>query len=222
MIENVFSARTIDCYGHMERSAAISQCPEGTYHVHSDYGTVEFIEPDLELNVPENMASARTSGGLSVKEIVGTSLHNYAMPLIRYKTGDYALVEQKPGNCRCKRNFPEIVSLIVVVTPGGKMVTALYVALNRTPGVLWGQFIQKDINNLTVKVDYKTAAHPGGDAALMENIRALVGKEINIEILHEKFNQAKADRGRKSKVVVSNIARFTRENTGTRRIHRDR
>jgi phenylacetate-CoA ligase len=33
------------------------------------------------------------------KEIVGTNLNNYAMPLLRYRTGDYAEISDKPCTC---------------------------------------------------------------------------------------------------------------------------
>ena len=212
LIKEVFSARTADCYGHMERTAAISQCPEGTYHIHQDYGLVELVEPEFPIGVQGHLHEGNAGNNVSIKEITGTSLHNYAMPLIRYRTGDYVCVAGKPGKCSCNRGFQEIVSLIgrdsdIVVTPDGKVVTALYVALNRTPGILWGQFVQNDAKNLTVRVVYDTAQTAGTDSLLMENTRALVGSEMDIEIVHEKFIPRHDGQMLKSKVVISKICR---------------
>lgn len=36
-VESVFSSTLLDSYGHMERTVAVSQCPQGSYHIHSDY-----------------------------------------------------------------------------------------------------------------------------------------------------------------------------------------
>ncbi|MBK6901205.1 MAG: hypothetical protein IPH09_18735 [bacterium] len=41
-------------------------------------------------------------------ELVITELNDYAMPLIRYRTGDYAMIAVKPCSCgRCTRRIRE-------------------------------------------------------------------------------------------------------------------
>ena len=45
-IEQTFQCPLLDSYGHMERTACIAQCPEGSYHILSDYGVLELVEPN--------------------------------------------------------------------------------------------------------------------------------------------------------------------------------
>lgn len=74
LLERVFGARIFRWYGHSERAilAAEGRTSE-LFYFWPTYGYVEFGEPDPE----------------GFREVIGTSFHNLAMPLIRYRTGDY-------------------------------------------------------------------------------------------------------------------------------------
>lgn len=84
-IEESFETRVVDAYGQSEFVAYALQCPHAkAYHVQMETGILELLPH---------------KGGLC--EIVGTSLWNMAMPLIRYRTGDLATKETQP--CPCGR-----------------------------------------------------------------------------------------------------------------------
>jgi phenylacetate-CoA ligase len=71
--EGHFGAPVMHWYGHSERAVLAAQRPgSSVLHFWPAYGFVEFGEPDAEGN----------------REIIATSFHNHAMPLIRYRTGD--------------------------------------------------------------------------------------------------------------------------------------
>ncbi|UII81570.1 phenylacetate--CoA ligase family protein [Flagellimonas sp. CMM7] len=72
-------------YGHTEKLVFASYC-ENTdfYHVDSFYGYTEIL----------NSSNKRSKFG----EITGTTINNYGMPLLRYKTGDYTQVAE----CGCE------------------------------------------------------------------------------------------------------------------------
>lgn len=74
ILERAFGCRVFRWYGHSERVvlAAEGRASE-LFYFWPVYGFVEFGPPD--------------AGGL--REVIGTSFHNMAMPLIRYRTGDY-------------------------------------------------------------------------------------------------------------------------------------
>jgi phenylacetate-CoA ligase len=77
-------------YGHSEKLVIGGNCPyHDSYHIDPDYGYMELVD--------ENDIIIEKSGVLG--EIVGTTFNNYGMPLIRYKTGDYA--EYLDINCEC-------------------------------------------------------------------------------------------------------------------------
>lgn len=81
-IRNAFGVEPVSHYGLAEMVANASQCPNGRFHLDEDFAAVE-LEPL----------------GDGTARILGTSLGNFATPLIRYDTGDVAAVF--PGACGC-------------------------------------------------------------------------------------------------------------------------
>lgn len=91
-IEMAFRTRVFSWYGHTERVIFGGECEESsTYHHFPDYGILEIIDDD------GNSCEKEGERG----EIVGTGLNNRCMPLIRYRTGDYAT--RLDPYCKCGR-----------------------------------------------------------------------------------------------------------------------
>lgn len=68
-------------YGHSEKLVLGGYCEHSdVYHIEPTYGYFELVN--------ENGQPITTPG--QIGEIVGTTLHNYGMPMIRYRTDDYA------------------------------------------------------------------------------------------------------------------------------------
>jgi phenylacetate-CoA ligase len=202
-IEKVFSSRVFDSYGQMERTTAISQCPLGSYHIHPDYGITEFEDPDFPVGQKYSKDSC-------VKEIVGTSLYNLSMPLIRYRTGDLINLNHSPQTCSCGRGFPTVASIAgrntdTIITSDRRAITALYTVFDRSPGIIMGQIIQEDINQLLVKIVSTSGDVDGTDRILMDKIRNFVGAAMDIKIEHVAMNEIQRDNLGKFKVVISNI-----------------
>lgn len=110
-IEKFFDARIYDFYGMSEQAAGAAQCEAGQYHVSAEYTYVEVLRPDGTPAAPGETG-----------EIVGTNFENYAMPLIRYRTGDLATVGE--GACPCGRTLPVLREIAgrtqdLIVTPKG-------------------------------------------------------------------------------------------------------
>jgi phenylacetate-CoA ligase len=188
----------------MERTVAISQCPHGNYHIHSDYSLLEFIEPQSSLILP----SLKT--GQNVYEVVGTTIHNHSMPLIRYKTGDLVVIDSSQTSCSCKRTFPLVHSIIgrdsdVVITPDKRAITALYVALDRLPGITCGQIIQESIDVLRVKIagswnDFSTIKN-----LVIETIKTFTGDSMDVIVENCQNDEMITIKGKKFKSIISNI-----------------
>lgn len=80
-LEQVFACRVFHWYGHSERVVLAGQGRQSDHlYFWPTYGFVEFGEPDAE----------------GLREVIGTSFHNRAMPLIRYLTGDRVRLSEKP------------------------------------------------------------------------------------------------------------------------------
>ncbi len=91
-IEAAFGTRAYSWYGHSERLILAGECEcEATYHHFPDYGVLEIID--------DNGRACNDEGDRG--ELVGTGLLNYSMPLIRYRTGDYA--RRRAPECACGR-----------------------------------------------------------------------------------------------------------------------
>lgn len=108
IISKAFGCRVFDYYGGGERVCYIHTCSEGRYHLVAEYGLTEFMD------IP---------GQPGVKKIIATGFWNWAMPLIRYDTGD--IVQLSDSGCTCGRHYPCIERIIgrqgqSIITPSGR------------------------------------------------------------------------------------------------------
>jgi phenylacetate-CoA ligase len=189
-IETTLHAKVYDSYGHMERTAAVSECPKGRLHINPEYGVLELI--------PHG----------KVFQIVGTSLHNKSMPLLRYATGDLAEPDPSAQLCECGRASPRLLQICgrendVVVTSDGRVLTALFVLLDHVSGVAAAQFVQESSKHLLVKIvkgpdyDSDTFAH---------KLRRLIGDEMSIAFEYLTYETLREQNRGKFRVVVSKVS----------------
>jgi phenylacetate-CoA ligase len=92
--------RTFGCpvqneYGCGEVGPIAYECPRGALHLMSDHLLVELLAK-----------GDRPAGPGESGEIVVTDLANRAMPLVRYRLGDFAVAGTAP--CLCGRGFPTL------------------------------------------------------------------------------------------------------------------
>jgi phenylacetate-CoA ligase len=104
-IEQAFDARVYDFYSMTERVAFAAECPLGRMHMNPEYGVVEIVDE-----------RGRPTDGEG--QIVGTTLHNGVMPLIRYRVADRARWSTEP--CDCGRTYPVIERI------SGRLADCLY------------------------------------------------------------------------------------------------
>jgi len=90
-----FGCPVLDDYSSEELTRIAAQCHHGVYHLFEDINYIEVL-PD----------PARCDG---VGEIIGTNLHNYAMPMIRYEQNDLGAVTET--SCACGWKFRALTSL---------------------------------------------------------------------------------------------------------------
>lgn len=96
LVEEVFGCRVYSWYGHGEALCLAGGCERSDlYHVYPEYGYTELVDP--QGRPLEWVPGARG-------EITATGFNNWAMPLIRYRTGDVAVVG--PQACPCGRAYP--------------------------------------------------------------------------------------------------------------------
>jgi len=101
LLENYYDCPVFDQYGHRERCVFATTCERSNkYHVFPEYGLMEIIDKS------GNPVTRKGEQG----EIVATGFTNKVFPLIRYKTGDIAVVGEE--HCECGRHYPLLEKII--------------------------------------------------------------------------------------------------------------
>ncbi len=112
LVRQVWGVKLTDMYSAEEVGYIALQCPETEhYHVQSENLLVEILNERGEPCQPGEIGS-----------VVVTTLHNFAMPLIRYRILDYAEVG---AACPCGRGLPVIKRIVgrqrnMVMLPDGR------------------------------------------------------------------------------------------------------
>lgn len=145
MIESTFSCKALDTYSHMERCIAVSQCPQGGYHLHSEYGLLELAD------------EVKGEDGVRTGRVVCTSLHKMAMPFLRYQIEDFLELYDDEKRCPCGRTLPMVKAIHgrtrpVIMTPEGRPITSLFGPFYAVSGVRFFQYIHDKPDLLIVRI----------------------------------------------------------------------
>lgn len=88
LFSKLHDVKHMNFYGHSEKLILGGSCPKSsTYHFYDSYGKAELVD--------EHGKEIDKIG--EIGELVGTTNYNIGMPLIRYRTGDYAI--KAPQTC---------------------------------------------------------------------------------------------------------------------------
>jgi phenylacetate-CoA ligase len=98
-VRAAWGVEVVDTYSCSEAGVIALQCPlHEHYHVQSENLVVELLRPD-----------GSACGVGETGEVVLTTLHNFALPLIRYRIGDYAEAGEA---CSCGRGLPVLKRIL--------------------------------------------------------------------------------------------------------------
>ncbi len=150
-LESDFGAVVIDYHGQAERSSFSWQTKVGAAWFDPAYGVVELVPVREAVGTPP---------GERVAEVIGTGLWNTAMPLVRYRTGDYvsypdhysvdALARVALGLEPFTRWYGR--STEYLVTPEGARIQGLNNVAANAEHVLQVQFIQERLDGVEIRV----------------------------------------------------------------------
>jgi phenylacetate-CoA ligase len=171
LIEQAFGTRVYSWYGHSEAVALGGECEHDTaIHLFPQYGYVELVDEEGEA-VTERGATG---------EIVATSLHARAMPLIRYRTGDLAVLGAQACE-RCGRPYQLLeriegrVQEFVVTSTGRRIsMTAINMHSPIFDNVFQFRFAQERPGEVSLRIVPKPSYSPEADDAQIT--RALMQK----------------------------------------------
>jgi phenylacetate-CoA ligase len=174
LIESVLGAKVFDHYGMAERVALGLQCGAGHLHVHPLYSQVEIVD-----------AEGRPTRGPG--HVVGTTFHNMAMPLLRYRVDDVA--EWGEGPCACGRSYPWLKTLQgrasdVLYDADEQPVTAGVVtfAFKGVPHLARAQVVQRQPGRWQVLVVPLPGWKPADAQHLLHNFRTLVSERVALDL----------------------------------------
>jgi len=180
LITKKLKLELVTIYGHSERIVVAGNCKNSDlYHIEPQYGYFELI--DKNDNVIKNIGETG--------EIVGTTLDNYGMPLIRFKTGDLATYA---GNyCEhCQRNVP-LLKNIEGKWSGRRIFGANNAEITPTSLVLHDdllnfidgiQYIQKEKGKLTILIIKSKNFNDNHEKRLLEHHIRKFSKDTIIKI----------------------------------------
>jgi len=178
-IESFFGARLFSWYGHTENLILAAECEVSNYyHIFPEYGVAEIVRDDGSAAESED----------ELGELVGTTLDNFAMPLIRYRTGDYAKIG--PAQCSCGRNYR-----LIKETRGrwhqemlvGKLnnlisVTALNIHTDVFERAQQIQFYQRERGKLELRIKRKSDYTDRDSRRILDALEEKIGDTMEIAL----------------------------------------
>ncbi|MDI6809243.1 MAG: hypothetical protein QME66_09715 [Candidatus Eisenbacteria bacterium] len=180
-IEDVFGAPVFNKYGSRELGFIAMECRE-----HNG------LHMNMERHLVECMVDGRPGREDEIGEIVVTDMDGFAMPFIRYRTGDLGTITRR--HCACGRELLMIENLCgrtvdLVVTQEGKLLPGLFLAtVFRHSGVVERfQVHQTKNGTLNVKLLPNRNFGPDSERMLESSLRAYVGDsmQISFELVDE-------------------------------------
>jgi phenylacetate-CoA ligase len=174
LLEEVFGCPVVDCYCSRELGTIAYQCELGGLHV-------------CETRYLEIVADDEVAPPGQLGEIVVTSLHQFAMPFIRYRIGDMGIREK--ADCPCGRGMPVLREIVgrthdFLVTDDGKFVHGEFFAyvFRAKPEVARYQIYQPDTGHLEVRVVCKRDVDPAWLEDIRQQLQTRFGPSMQISI----------------------------------------
>jgi phenylacetate-CoA ligase len=197
LFESVFRCPVVDYYSTREMAAIVYPCAEGGLHVcETRY---------LELVVNDRPVEPGNAG-----EVVLTSLHQYAMPFIRYKIGDLAVYAE--DGCSCKRGMPVLREITgrendFLVTSDDRIVGPGFVCttLWARPEVGRYQVYQPDRQHLEVRVECRQDVDEAWIEGIRNDFRAQLGESTQVSV--QVLDRIELTPAGKLRFVISDVAR---------------
>ena len=197
-IEESFQCKVFDYYALAERNVFATECDrhEG-HHLCMEYGISEILDRNNE-PLPKGQ-----SGWL-----VGTSLHNFGMPLIRYVTNDMTALREQ--NCSCGRELELMEDVTTkaedtLTLRDGRMISPSVLTHPFKPlnSVEASQIIQKEHDRIIIKVVPRQDYSQADTAHLIREMKARLGDDVRVEI--QMVDQLERSSSGKFRWVISEV-----------------
>jgi phenylacetate-coenzyme A ligase PaaK-like adenylate-forming protein len=201
-ISDTFRARVVDMYSSHELGLIGWECPRGAgLHVADDSLLIEVL------------TNGRPAEAGEAGELVATRLHAFAMPFIRYRTGD--VVTRGPAPCPCGAAFSTIITVEGRMIdhfemPDGRLLhpNELVVALLRHAArwVAQYQLTQEARGRIVLRIVPLVPPTPEEVAAIEHHGRAAFGPDVDFKLLLvQEISQEGSEKFRISRSLVRSV-----------------
>ena len=174
-IASFYGVPVADGYGSRDAGFIAHECPEGELHITAENIVVEIVKDGRPVPIGE------------FGEIVVTHLDAYAMPFIRYLTGDVG--RRKAGRCACGRGLP-LMDVVqgrqtdFLYLPDGTIKHALSVIypLRELAEIRQFRITQHDNYDLTVEVVNANGESRATRHAVLQGLRTVLGDQVSVDV----------------------------------------
>ncbi|WP_300330731.1 hypothetical protein [Methanocalculus sp.] len=196
-ISQVFACEVFDGYGLSDGGVSAYECPEQSgLHIDTERSVMEVVDShDCQVDQGQG-------------QVLATSLHNYAMPFIRYATGDEVSITDEKCNCgRGYKLLGEVIgrSVDVLVTPEGKSVHGwffLYIFWEHCQGIKEYQVVQRSAKEIHIKLVIDEDFNEGQ----LETIKQIIqSKSANWDVRFEFVDEIERTGAGKYKFIVNEM-----------------
>ncbi len=208
VVKKKFNLDLFETYGSVEFGSIAFECTEHfALHVLTDNVHIELLD--------ENGDSV-SSGERG--EIVVTGLHNYMMPLIRYRIGDLGVLTDE--KCPCGRSWPLIKSIEgrsndLLVLPSGRRISWLYLQrcifydqeFQKNPFcILQYQIVQERRDRLVINVVKGLNFDPNLLLRIKNNVEEFFARQgEKLEVITQLVDEIPMERTGKRRVFISKV-----------------
>jgi phenylacetate-CoA ligase len=191
LMERVFGCRVYNRYGLSETGIVAIECEKGDgLHINQEILHIEYIPT-----------------GSNNLQIVVTDLINYAMPILRYETGDTGRPVE--GICACGRGLARIGNLegrVIDILPSkvcGHVNGQLFATFHWIQGIKQYQVIQEEIDAFRINIVRSAAYKHESLVPMIATIRERFGEDTRIRVAF--LASIPFTTGGKYKLVVSKV-----------------
>lgn len=196
IIEEVFGCPVANGYGSRDAGFIAHQCPSGSMHITAEDIIVEIIGDDGQ-PVPNGQSG----------EIVVTHMATGDFPFIRYRTGDIAVMDDKP--CACGRSLQVLREIqgratdFILARDGTVMHgLALIYTLRDIPGMAAFKIIQESLERTRVLiVPNDDCDIPTAITRIRRDFTARLGDGVAVDV--ERVSEIPAEKSGKFRYVIS-------------------
>ncbi len=178
LCRRAWNVPVIDCYSSQEVGYLALECPDepGVYHIQAEAAYVEILDDQGEPCVPG-----------AIGRVVVSTMHNAAMPLIRYDLGDYAEVG---AACACGRGLPTLKRIVgrqrnMLTYPSGEQRWPSLgdgTDLEGLPNIRQFQIAQVALDKLEVRLALREPFDAEQEDQIVEHVRRTLGHPFRVDV----------------------------------------